>query len=75
LTTHRTNALRHAAFMCTRIRIEHITGQEVCRIDVARSSSPVTATMSDKRPMFWVRMNDSTRALPELEIEDDVRDR
>lgn len=75
LTTHLIGALRHAAVMRTRVRIEQIAGQDVCRMDVARSSSPITATMSDKRPIFWVRMNNSTRALPEPEIEDYVRDR
>jgi hypothetical protein len=31
--------------------------------------------MSYKAETFWVRMNNSTRALPEIEIEDYVRDR
>ena len=74
LTTHLTGALRHTAVMRTRIRIEQVSGRDVCRMDVARSSAPITATMSDKRQVFWVRMN-NTRALPELEIEDYVRDR
>jgi type I restriction enzyme R subunit len=56
LTTHLIGALRHAAVMRTRIRIERIGGEEVCRMDVARSSSPITATMSDKQTIFWVRM-------------------
>ncbi len=30
--------------------------------------------MSDKTEKFWVRMNNSTRALPEIEIEDYCRD-
>jgi hypothetical protein len=30
--------------------------------------------MSDKTGRFWVRMNNSTRALPEIEIEDYCRD-
>ena len=33
------------------------------------------ARMSDKADVFWVRMNNSTRALPEIEVEDYVRDR
>jgi hypothetical protein len=61
--------------MRTRVRIEQIGETEVCRMDVARSSAPINARMSDKREIFWVRMNNSTRALPELEIEDYVRDR
>ena len=74
LTTHLIGALTHAAVMRTRSRIEAIDGVEICRIDVARSSRPVTARMSDKSEQFWVRMNNSTRALPEIEIEDYCRD-
>ena len=48
--------------------------REVCRIDVARSSAPVMARMSDGREAFWVRMNNSTRELPEIEVEEYVKD-
>lgn len=75
LTTHLVSALTHAAVMRTRTRIEAVDRVEICRIDVARSSRPVTARMSDKSDRFWVRMNNSTRALPEVEIEDYARDR
>jgi type I restriction enzyme, R subunit len=75
LTTHLSYALTHTAVMRTRARIEQITGVEICRVDAAASSAPVTARMSDKPTVFWVRMNNSTRALPEVEIEDYVRDR
>jgi type I restriction enzyme R subunit len=74
LTTHLIAALTHAAVMRTRSRIEAVDGVEICRIDVARSSRPITARMSDKSERFWVRMNNSTRALPEAEIEDYCRD-
>jgi type I restriction enzyme R subunit len=75
LTTHLAGALTHTAVMRTRARIETVDGCEICRIDVARSSRPVTARMSNKAEKFWVRMNNSTRALPEIEIEDYCRDR
>jgi type I restriction enzyme, R subunit len=74
LTTHLASALTHAAVMRTRTRIEAIDAVEVCRVDVAPSSRPVTARMSDKSEKFWVRMNNSTRALPEIETEDYYRD-
>jgi len=61
--------------MRARARIEAIDGVEICRVDVAASSRPVAAKMSDKSKKFWVRMNNSTRALPEIEIEDYCRDR
>lgn len=37
-------------------------------------AAPVYARMSGKEGVFWVRMNNSTRALPEIEIEEYVRD-
>jgi len=75
LTTHLIGALTHTAVMRTRTRIDAVDGVEICRVDVAASSAPVTARMSDRAEAFWVRMNNSTRALPEIEIEDYVRDR
>jgi type I restriction enzyme R subunit len=75
LTTHLINALGHAAVMRTRTRIEEIGRTTVCRVDVARSSVPVTARMSDSAGVFWVRMNNSTRALPEVELDAYVSDR
>lgn len=74
LTTHLVAALTGPAVMRTRTRIEKVAETEVCRVDVARSSRPVSARMSDKSEKFWVRMNNSTRALPEIEIEDYARD-
>lgn len=60
--------------MRTRTRIDDVDGKDICRVDIARSSAPVKARMSDKDDVFWVRMNNSTRALPEVEVEDYVRD-
>ena len=74
LTTHLINALQHSAVMRTRARIDQLGDGEVCRVDVARSSVPVMARMSDGRDAFWVRMNNSTRELPEIEVEEYVRD-
>jgi len=34
-----------------------------------RGSTPVTARISDGRETFWVRMNNSTRELPEIEVD------
>jgi len=69
ITTHLIHALEHTSVMRTRARIDRVDGEEVCRIDVARSSSPVFAQMSNGEKAFWVRMNNSTRKLPELEVE------
>ena len=75
LTTHLIGALGHAAVMRTRARIDTVGDVDVCRVDVARSSSPVNARMSDQEEAFWVRMNNSTRRLPEAEADEYVRDR
>ena len=74
LTTHLINALRHPAVMRTRTRIEPVAGVEICRVDVAKSSVPVTAKMSDKDEVFWVRMNNSTHAWPEEAVDEYTRD-
>ncbi len=74
LTTHLINAFTHAAAMRTRARIDQLDGGEVCRVDVARSSTPITARMSDGAEVFWVRMNNSTRSLPESQVAQYVRD-
>ena len=62
LTTHLANAFGHAAVMRTRARIIVHDGREICRLDVARSSRPVWAKTSKKDHVFYVRMNNSTRA-------------
>jgi len=68
LTTHLTNAIGHAAVMRTRTRITVHEGHEICRVDVARSSQPVGAKTSTTDRVFFVRMNNSTRELPEGEL-------
>lgn len=74
LTTHLVNAITKPAVMRTRARIDQLSGQSVCRVDVAASSSPVFARMSGGDDVFWVRMNNSTRVLDELESEVYIRD-
>ena len=75
LTTHLANAIGHAAAMRTRARITVHDSQEICRLDVARSSQPVWANMSQKPRVFFVRMNNSTRELPENELDAYLADR
>jgi len=69
LTTHLLNSFTHTQAMRTRARIELLRGRHVCRVDVAGSSAPVFARMSDGQEVFWIRMNNSTRELPEREVE------
>jgi type I restriction enzyme R subunit len=69
LTTHLVNALGHTPVTRTRARISVHAGQEICRVDAAASPSPVCARTSKGEEVFFVRMNNSTRALPVAEVE------
>jgi type I restriction enzyme R subunit len=75
LTTHLINAISGPAVMRTRARIDYLGDNEICRIDVAESSVPVVARMSDEDEVFWVRMNNTTRRLSELETDTYIKDR
>ncbi len=75
LTTHLANAVGHAAVMRSRVRIAFHDGKEICRLDVARSSRPAWARTSKEDRVFFVRMNNSTRPLPEGEVGNYVADR
>ncbi|MFF3426921.1 HsdR family type I site-specific deoxyribonuclease [Streptomyces sp. NPDC002602] len=68
LTTHLINALGHAPVTRTRARITIHEAQEICRVDVAASPTPVRAKTSKTDLAFYVRMNNSTRSIPEDEI-------
>ncbi|MGH9156352.1 MAG: hypothetical protein ACRD1K_11085 [Acidimicrobiales bacterium] len=68
LTTHLINALGHTPVTRTRARIAVHAGKEVCRVDVAASPTPVWARTSKDEAVFFVRMNNSTRPLPEAEV-------
>ena len=69
LTTHLITALGYTPVTRTRARIIVHAGHEICRVDVAASPSPVWARTSKDEQIFFVRMNNSTRALPDGEIE------
>ncbi len=75
LPTHLASALGHAAVMRSRARIAVHDGHEICRLDVARSSHPVWAKTSKGEEVFFVRMNNSTRSLPETELQQYLSDR
>jgi type I restriction enzyme R subunit len=75
LTQLLVNALGSAAAMRTRARIVSWDGVDVCRLDVAASSQPVWARTSREPRVFFVRMNNSSRAMPENEIAGYAADR
>ncbi len=69
LTTHLINALSYTSAARARARIIVHAGHEICRVDVAASPVPVWARTSKDEQIFFVRMNNSTRALPPAEVE------
>lgn len=69
LTTHLINALGHTSVTRTRARIVVHANTEICRVDVAASPTPVWARTSKEEQVFFVRLNNSTRALPEAEVD------
>jgi type I restriction enzyme R subunit len=75
LTTHLTNAMGHAAVMRTRARIAFHDDHQICRLDVARSSEPVWTRTSTRARVFFVRMNNSTRELPDEHLSSYIEDR
>lgn len=75
LTTHLINALGHPPVTHIRARITVHQGKELCRVDVAGNSKPVWAKTSKHDQLFFVRFNNSTRAIPAAEIDAYVADR
>ena len=75
LTTHLINAVGHSPVMRTRARIVEHDGQEICRVDVAACTEPTWAKTSKDQRIFFVRMNNSTRAMPEAEVDTYLRQR
>ena len=61
--------------MRTRARIVAHGGSDICRLDVAPSSQPVWAKTSKEPRVFFVRMNNSSRAMPEDELDAYISDR
>ncbi|HXH57074.1 type I restriction enzyme endonuclease domain-containing protein, partial [Iamia sp.] len=67
LTTHLIAALGHPPVTRTRARIAVHEGKEICRLDVAASPTAVRAKTSKAENVFYLRMNNSTRAVPDDE--------
>lgn len=69
LTTHLINALGPVPVTRTRARILVRDGKEICRVDTAPSPDAVWAKTSKEERVFFVRINNSTRPMPEAEVE------
>jgi type I restriction enzyme R subunit len=59
----------------TRARIVEHAGFDLCRLDVARSSVPVWAKTSKAERVFYIRLNNSSREMPEGELGRYIADR
>src|SRR5262249_37973234 len=60
-----TNAMGTAAAMRSRVRIVKHNGVELCRVDVPASSRPILAKTSKGAAVFYVRLNNTTRVMPD----------
>jgi type I restriction enzyme R subunit len=72
LTTHLINVLGHTAVARIRARITTYMGQEICRVDIAAHTEPIWAKTSKGARIFFARFNNSTRAIPDDEVNDYV---
>lgn len=72
LTTHLIGALGSPAVMRARARIVRHRDVDVCRLDIGRSTRPVPARTSKGADVFFVRINNSSRALVDDERDDYV---
>jgi len=56
------------------VRFEGVDGKQVCLVDVRRSARPVFANTTKGDEVFFVRMNNTTRALPTSEVHEYIRE-
>jgi type I restriction enzyme, R subunit len=75
LTTLLSHAMGAAAAMRTRARIIKYDDYELCRLDVPASSRPTWAKTSKAERVFFVRMNNSSRVMPDEELQIYLGDR
>ena len=68
LTTHLINAIGHNPVTLVRARIVVHEGKEICRVDVGSFSAGTWAKISKGERVFFVRVNNSTRAWPEDDV-------
>jgi type I restriction enzyme R subunit len=64
LTTHLISALGHNPVTFVRARIVVHEGKEICRVDVGAMKDGIWAKTSKEQSVFFVRVNNTTRAWP-----------
>jgi len=52
----------------SRVKIRTYAGRELCQVDVAKHAEPVWANTRKEQHVFFARFNNSTRAVPEDEV-------
>ena len=68
------NHLGHAGAHRVQIRIDVVDGNDVCRLDVPASSTPILTT-KDNPPVLYERRNNSTRAVPADDVDSFIANR
>ena len=69
------NSLGHAGANRLTIRIDQVNGRDVCRIDVPASTRPIRVKNKNGPDILYQRRNNSTRAVPDDEIETFIAER
>ena len=68
-------SIGHAGASRLRIRIDQVTGHDICRIDVPSSSRPIWVKNSSGDDILYQRRNNSTRQVPPDEAEQFITER
>ncbi len=69
------HSLGHAGANRLTIRIDQVNGRDVCRIDVPASTRPIRVKNKNGPDILYQRRNNSTRAVPDDEIDTFIAER
>ena len=69
------NRLGHAGASRVQIRVERISGYDICRIDIPASSRPIWVKDTSGADILYQRHNNSTRQVPRSEVDDFITHR
>jgi predicted HTH transcriptional regulator len=69
------NHLGRGVMRRIRVRIEFVEDKEICRIDIPALSAPTWSAAGKGYPVLYERLPNSTRAVPEPEVDDFLRER
>ena len=69
------NHLGRSVLRRLRVRIDFVGDKEICRIDIPALSAPTWSAAGKGYPVLYERLPNSTRAVPEPEVDDFLRER